>query len=147
MSQQTAARPYVLDENVGFLLRQAGQRHLAIFAEHMPEQLTATQFAALSKIREIGPCSQNRLGRLTAMDAATIKGVVDRLTLRGLTQSNPDPDDGRMHLITLTPAGRALTDQVIPVAIEITERTLAPLTAAEQETLLNLLRRLTSAYS
>jgi DNA-binding MarR family transcriptional regulator len=147
MSQEAAARPYVLDENIGFLLRQAGQRHLAIFAEHMPEQLTATQFAALSKIREIGPCSQNRLGRLTAMDAATIKGVVDRLTLRGLTQSNPDPEDGRMHLISLTPAGRALTDQVIPVAVAITEHTLAPLTPVEQETLLTLLRRLTTAYS
>ncbi len=144
MSQEMAALPYVLEENVGFLLRQAGQRHLAIFAEHMPEQLTATQFAALSKIREIGACSQNRLGRLTAMDAATIKGVVDRLTLRGLTRSNPDPEDGRMHLISLTPAGRDLADRVVPVAVEITARTLAPLNDAEQAVLLDLLRRLTN---
>ncbi len=145
MSQEMTARPYVLEENVGFLLRQAGQRHLAIFAEHMPEQLTATQFAALAKIREMGACSQNRLGRLTAMDAATIKGVVDRLSLRGLTQSNPDPEDGRMHLISLTPAGRALTDQVIPAAMDITARTLARLTPSEQATLLDLLRRLTAS--
>jgi DNA-binding MarR family transcriptional regulator len=141
MSQEMTAPPYVLEENVGFLLRQAGQRHLAIFADHMPEQLTATQFAALSKIREIGACSQNRLGRLTAMDAATIKGVVDRLSLRGLTRSNPDPEDGRMHLISLTPAGRELADRVVPAAVEITARTLAPLTAAEQLVLLDLLRR------
>ena len=145
MSQELTALPYVLEENIGFLLRQAGQRHLAIFAEHMPEQLTATQFAALSKIREIGPCSQNRLGRLTAMDAATIKGVVDRLTARGLTQSKPDPEDGRMHLISLTAAGRDLADTVVPVALTITERTLAPLTPSEQKTLLGLLRRLTGA--
>ena len=144
MSQEMTALTYVLEENVGFLLRQAGQRHLAIFAEHMPEQLTATQFAALSKIREIGSCSQNRLGRLTAMDAATIKGVVDRLTLRGLTQSNPDPEDGRMHLISLTAAGQDLADRVIPVALEITARTLAPLSDAEQVLLLDLLRRLTN---
>jgi MarR family transcriptional regulator, lower aerobic nicotinate degradation pathway regulator len=145
MSQDVAALPYVLEDNVGFLLRQAGQRHLAIFAEHMPEQLTATQFATLSKIREIGPCSQNRLGRLTAMDAATIKGVVDRLTLRGLTRSKPDPEDGRMHLISLTPAGRRLADRVIPAAVEITARTLAPLDEAEQTVLIGLLRRLTNA--
>lgn len=145
MSQEIADHPYVLEENVGFLLRQAGQRHLSIFAEHMPEQLTATQFAALAKIRELGACSQNRLGRLTAMDAATIKGVIDRLSLRGLTQSKPDPDDGRMHLVSLTPAGRRLTDSVVPAATEITTRTLAPLDAAEQATLLSLLRRLTNA--
>ncbi len=145
MSEDIAVIPYVLEDNVGFVLRQAGQRHLAIFAEHMPEQLTATQFAALSKLREIGPCSQNRLGRLTAMDAATIKGVVDRLTLRGLTRSKADPEDGRMHLISLTQAGRSLADRVIPAAIEITERTLAPLDRAERAVLLELLRRLTNA--
>lgn len=145
MSEEIVDHPYVLEENVGFLLRQAGQRHLSIFAEHMPEQLTATQFAALAKIRELGACSQNRLGRLTAMDAATIKGVIDRLSLRGLTRSKPDPDDGRMHLVSLTPAGRRLTDSVVPAATEITARTLAPLDAAEQAMLLDLLRRLTNA--
>ena len=144
MSQDLAA-PYVLEANIGFLLRQAGQRHLAIFAEHMPEHLTATQFAALAKIHEIGPCSQNRLGRLTAMDAATIKGVIDRLTLRALTRSEPDPDDGRMHLISLTATGRSLAERAIPAAIDITARTLAPLAPADQAALLTLLRRLTAA--
>lgn len=136
---------YVLDENVGFLLRQAGQRHLSIFAEHMPENLTATQFAAIAKIREIGPCSQNRLGRLTAMDAATIKGVVDRLTLRGLTLAQPDPDDGRMLLISLTTTGQELAGRAVASAAAITRLTLATLNPAEQATLLTLLRKLTAA--
>jgi DNA-binding MarR family transcriptional regulator len=144
VSEGIAALPYILEDHVGFLLRQAGQRHLAIFAEHMPEQLTATQFAALAKIREIGPCSQNRLGRLTAMDAATIKGVVDRLSLRGLTRADPDPEDGRMLLISLTEAGRTLADRLIPAAIDITERTLAPLDHRERTVLTGLLRRLAS---
>src|ERR1700722_10722267 len=77
--------PYVLDEQVGFALRQAQQRHTTIFAAKMIEDLTPTQWAALAKLREVGDCSQNHLGRLTAMDAATIKGVVDRLTARGFT--------------------------------------------------------------
>ena len=69
---------YMLDEQVGFLLRRVSQRHLGIFAERIPD-LTATQFAALAKLCEVGPVSQNELGRRTAMDAATIKGVIDRL--------------------------------------------------------------------
>jgi DNA-binding MarR family transcriptional regulator len=77
------------------------------------------------------------------MDAATIKGVVDRLKLRGLMRAKPDPEDGRMRLISLTPAGRRLADRVIPAATEITRRTLAPLGDAEQAVLLDLLRRLT----
>jgi len=70
---------YVLDEQVGFLLRVAMQRHTSIFTSRMIEALTQTQFAALSKLHEVGPCSQNHLGRLIYLDAATIKGVVDRL--------------------------------------------------------------------
>ncbi|MGY4409921.1 DNA-binding MarR family transcriptional regulator [Bradyrhizobium sp. LB7.1] len=77
------AKPsYVLDEQVGFILRQVWQRHSAIFSREIGTNITPTQWAALSKLVETGPCSQNQLGRLTAMDVATIKGVIDRLTRR-----------------------------------------------------------------
>ena len=90
------ARPaYNLDEQVGFILRQVWQRHAAIFAREIGINLTPTQWAALAKLAETGPCSQNLLGRLTAMDVATIKGVIDRLTARGLTETSPDLEDGR----------------------------------------------------
>lgn len=134
--------PYVLEENVGFLLRQVTQRHLAIFSAAMPDQLTPTQFSALNKLRECGPCSQNRLGRLTAMDAATIKGVVDRLTRRGLTRTQPDPQDARLLVVSLTRSGEALAERSIEAARRITAETLAPLRPDEQATLLDLLRKL-----
>src|SRR5882757_7907186 len=85
------SRPaYVLEEQVGFILRQVWQRHAAIFAREIGINLTPTQWAALAKLTETGPCSQNQLGRLTAMDVATIKGVIDRLTARGLTETSAD---------------------------------------------------------
>jgi len=70
-----------------FLLRVAMQRHTSIFMSRMIEALTQTQFAALSKLYEVGPCSQNHLGRLIYLDAATIKGVVDRLVTRGFVSA------------------------------------------------------------
>jgi len=61
------SRPsYILDEQIGFILRQVWQRHAAIFAEQIGANLTPTQWAALAKLTETGPCSQNQLGRLTA---------------------------------------------------------------------------------
>src|SRR5215470_19298033 len=92
---KAAKLPYVLDEQVGFILRQVWQRHSSIFARDIGTNLTPTQWAALSKLAETGPCSQNQLGRFTAMDVATIKGVIDRLSARGLTETNSDPEDGR----------------------------------------------------
>ena len=134
--------PYVLDEQVGFVLRQAQQRHTTIFATEMIEDLTPTQWAALAKLREVGDCSQNHLGRLTAMDAATIKGVIDRLTARGFTTIRPDPHDGRRILVALTPTGLDLYDRAAPIAALITNETLRPLDADERSTLVALLRRL-----
>ena len=133
---------YVLDEQVGFLLRVAVQRHTAIFMARMVEGLTQTQFAALAKLHEVGPCSQNHLGRLIYLDAATIKGVVDRLVARGFVTAVSDPKDRRRRAVTLTERGRQATEAAELVAAEITAATLEPLSAEEQRLVTKLLRKL-----
>jgi len=141
-SVKPAKPPYVLDEQVGFILRQVWQRHSSIFSRDIGTNLTPTQWAALSKLAETGPCSQNQLGRLTAMDVATIKGVIDRLTARGLTETSQDPEDGRRLLVSLTRAGQQLAEKLAPNALAITRETLAPLDAKEREMLMALLNKL-----
>lgn len=133
---------YVLDDQVGFLTRVAMQRHTSIFTSRMVEGLTQTQFAALAKLYEVGPCSQNHLGRLIYLDAATIKGVVDRLHARGFLTALNDPKDRRRRAVTLTDRGRQVTEAAMKVAAEITAATLTPLTLEEQRVLAKLLRKL-----
>ena len=132
---------YRLDDAVGFLLRRANQRHLSVFGTLLPE-LTTTQLAAMARLAELGPMSQNQLGRLTAMDAATIKGVVGRLVTRRLVTTVPSEEDRRRLVVDLTPEGRALFAELGARGGEATERTLAPLSAGERERFLALLRRL-----
>lgn len=134
--------PYVLDEQIGFILRQVSQRHTVIFSRDIGADLTPTQWAALAKLAETGPCSQNQLGRLTAMDAATIKGVIDRLTARGLTETSADPEDGRRLRVSLTRAGQQLAEKVAANAMAISRETLAPLDSRERELLVALLSKL-----
>src|ERR1700720_371937 len=137
------ARPaYILEEQIGFILRQVWQRHASIFAREIGSNLTSAQWAGLTKLTETGPCSQNQLGRLTAMDVATIKGVIDRLTARGLTETSADPEDGRRLLVSLTRAGAQMAEKAAPNALAISRETLAPLDARERETLVALLSRL-----
>src|SRR6201994_2724937 len=133
---------YILDEQIGFILRQVWQRHAAIFAREIGINLTPTQWAALAKLTETGRCSQNQLGRLTAMDVATIKGVIDRLTARGLPETSADPEDGRRLLVSLTRAGQQLAEKVAPNALAITRETLAPLEPREREMLVAMLEKL-----
>lgn len=141
-STKTSRPSYVLEEQIGFILRQVWQRHATIFAREIGINLTPTQWAALAKLTETGPCSQNHLGRLTAMDVATIKGVIDRLTARGLTETSSDPQDGRRLLVSLTRAGQAMADKAAPNALAITRETLAPLDPKERETFVALLSKL-----
>lgn len=140
--EATEASRYVVDEQVGFLMRIAVQRHTSIFAGRMVEALTQTQFAALAKLYEVGPCSQNHLGRLIYLDAATIKGVVDRLGVRGFVSALADPKDRRRRAVALTDRGRAVTEEAMKVAGDITAATLAPLTAEEQRIIARLLKKL-----
>lgn len=134
---------YVLDRQVGFLMRRAQQRHIAIFQQMIGAGgPTPTQFAALSKLAASKEVSQNQLGRLTAMDPATIKGVITRLAERGLVERLPDPGDQRRILIRLSEAGRALMPELFARATEITAATLQPLSDKEAQQLQLLLAKL-----
>lgn len=135
------AADYHLQEQVGFILRQANQRHLSIFAARIGE-LTPPQFAALAKLHEAGETSQNQLGSLIAMDAATVKGVIDRLNARGLVHLSKHDADKRRLMVGLTEAGREAIERLFPLAHATTEETLAPLSAKERATLLKLLARI-----
>lgn len=137
----TAATDYRLDDQVGFLMRQANQRHIGIFSKRLPE-LTPMQFAALAKLAELGSVSQNELGRQTAMDAATMKGVIERLAKKNLAATRPDPDDQRRLIVELTARGRTVYRAAAVEGLAITAETLEPLTAAETRAFLTLLRKL-----
>jgi DNA-binding MarR family transcriptional regulator len=133
---------YVLDEQIGFQMRVAMQRITSIFTARMREQLTPAQFCALAKLHEVGPCSQNHLGRLIYLDAATIKGVVDRLAGRGLVTALGDLTDRRRRAVELTERGREVAQMAILAAAEITAATLSPLSAEEKRTLSRLMKKL-----
>ena len=137
-----APAAYLLDEQVGYILRRASQRHAQIFQNGAPEGLTPTQFAALVRLAQVGPTSQNQLGRLTAMDVATIKGVVARLAAKGLVELAPDETDRRRTVISLTSAGTDMLIGLHDAGRAISEETLSPLSVEERETFLRLLQRL-----
>ncbi|MEM6887097.1 MAG: MarR family transcriptional regulator [Pseudomonadota bacterium] len=135
------SEPYELSGQVGYNLRRANQRHVAIFAKHV-DGLTPTQFAALARLAECGALSQNKLGRLTAMDSATIKGVVERLRAKGLVASRTDQSDQRLRLVHLTEDGHEAFRIARAQALAARAETVAPLTQSETGMLEALLAKL-----
>ncbi len=134
---------YRLEDQVGYWLRRAYQRHMAIFAVVMSDlDLTSVQFAALVKLRDMKAVTQTELGRLIGIDRATISGVVSRLQKRGVLQFRLDPLDRRSRIIALTATGEALLAQALQRTEQVGDDTLAPIGEAERAALREMLRKL-----
>ena len=133
---------YILDEQIGYVLRLVSQRHATIFQLHAEYDLTPTQFSTLIRLSEVGSCSQNHLGRLISVDVATIKGVIDRLNKKGLIEMKADPSDGRRIQISLTAEIREKVATLYNMGKKITEETLRPLSPPERKRLQALLKKI-----
>jgi MarR family transcriptional regulator, lower aerobic nicotinate degradation pathway regulator len=141
-SKARSDHTYRLDDQIGFILRLAFQFHTAIFTARMIDDLTPTQFAALTKVHEMGECSQSDLVRLIGLDSATINGVIGRMIAREYLTVTEDPNDRRRQFVSLTRQGRAVVEQAQIISSEISEETLSSLSATEQSRLIQLLRKM-----
>lgn len=134
---------FILDEQVGHLIRRAHQRASATFMSVLAErQFTPTQYFAMARLRERGQVSQNLLGRLSAMDPATIQGVTRRLYDRGLIERLPDSTDRRRMVLRLTPEGEKVVDSLLDGINRVSQQFLAPLAPEEQNHLRGYLMRI-----
>lgn len=137
------SKTYQIENQVGFLLRRVHRRATAIFQNlFSTDELTPLQFTSLIKIRDERKVSQNLLGRLSHADPATIMGVVSRLEERKLVKKGTDPFDKRKSILVVTTKGLKLLESLEPVALQVSEQTLAPLSSSEQKIFLRLLTRL-----
>lgn len=133
---------YLVEEQIGFLLRLAFQYHTAIFMSHMVADLTQTQYATLSRIHRCLECSQADLVGGLELDSATINGVVSRMRARGLLAIAADPSDRRRQFLSLTAKGKKVMEQAESVGREVSEKTLELLTPTEQARLIQLLHKM-----
>jgi DNA-binding MarR family transcriptional regulator len=132
-----------LDEHIGVALRRAYQHAVANLTVRIaPFGLSPMQFSVLVRLRDIGPFTQNSLGRSIYMQPANIRELVGRLEARGLVRRDPDPADRRAVVVSITPAGLELLDAARAEADAANTGTLEALEPAEREQLFALLRRL-----
>jgi MarR family transcriptional regulator, organic hydroperoxide resistance regulator len=109
------------------------------FAELTEEfDLSGSQLHALYLLGQ--PRSMGDLAQRLVCDASNVTGLVDRLETRGLIERKPGPDDRRVRMLVLTPAGEELRTRALAKFTEAPAG-IAALTLAEQRTLRGLLRK------
>lgn len=80
-----------------------------------PFDLTNGQFSLLMSLNRPGPATMSDVAGLLAMDRTTLTAKLKPLERRGLLKVDVDGGDRRGRLLTLTPAGRRLLAQALPV--------------------------------
>ncbi|WP_243371992.1 MarR family transcriptional regulator [Geotalea sp. SG265] len=134
-----------MEKNVGFLLAKAYQRASAIFKEEFEGyELTPQQFGLLGFLWQEDGLSQAELSARSQIDRTTIGGLIGRLEKEGLVKRLVHPHDRRAYQVCLTELGKAMEDQLAPLALKTLARFTAPLTDREVETLRHLLNKLRS---
>ena len=124
------------------LARELEQRLEVVYREH---GLEPGWHDVLATLRRSGPPYRLRPSEFTGALMLTSSGTtkrLDRLEQAGLITRAPDPDDRRGTQIALTPAGRQLIDAVTAAHLDNERELLSSLTAAEQQQLADLLRKL-----
>lgn len=133
---------YDFSQQVGHLLRKVYQRHSAIFQQHSGDTgLTSIQFVVLCAVVDAGPSSLSEIVQATAVDYATLRGVIKRLKTHHAIELSSDASDHRKVIVNATWHGHELVSKMIPNAMRITDLTLENLNPAERIALVYLLEK------
>lgn len=138
------ARDEMLDlyQHPGHLLRRAQQISVSIFYDEMGSELTPVQYAMLSRLATHPGIDQVSLAGLAAIDTSTGATVCARLEEKGLLERRVLPHNRRQRALSITAAGQALLDGLVPGAQRLRERLLDPLSEQEQQVFMTLLAKL-----
>ena len=130
------------------LLRRAHFAAEELFAEEFSdESLTPRQKAALVTVYQNPGLNQNALSELLFMDRNTVADMVRRLVASGLLSRRPSLDDQRAYELSLSKAGAALLNRVMPRDAVVERRVLERLPEEYRALFLKCLRLLAEPAS
>jgi DNA-binding MarR family transcriptional regulator len=124
------------------LLRDLIAAELPILSTH---DLSMWGYVVLNALDRSPVRTQTALAEAIGADKTRIITTLDELQQRGYIERRPDPDDRRVRLLEITPAGRAVKNAVQSDIQRGEERWLAELSAEERKVFLRVLERLTRA--
>jgi MarR family transcriptional regulator, organic hydroperoxide resistance regulator len=109
------------------------------------DRLSWTSFTGMWVLWVWGEMESRAFAQAVGISRPTATGVVTTLEARGFVRRRKDPSDGRMVLVSLTPAGRRKIEQLFPRFNAEEVAVTSHLDAAQQDALANLLRSMSRA--
>jgi MarR family 2-MHQ and catechol resistance regulon transcriptional repressor len=124
------------------LLRATGSVKARIDAHQTVGDLSDSQFGALEMLFHLGPLQQKAIGQKLLVSKSNVVAVIDKLEAQGLVERQRSTEDRRCIFVHLTDKGRDLIQELFPDHAAAIVEEMSCLTAAEQEELGRLCRKL-----
>ena len=146
LEQWTAERPDLDSSPIGVVGRVSRLSRLVDrrLAENFARfGLENWMYDVLATLRRSGPpyeLTAGMLVRRTMVTTGAITNRIDRLAERGLVERGADAADRRKVIVSLTPAGLALVDEVAEAHMAVEHEILADLSPRQRAALADLLR-------
>ena len=129
--------------SLGFLLPRVAHSLDRDFEQMLAGfEIRSTHLGVLSTLRAYEPLSQRQVANYLGLERQTMVNIVDDLERRKLVQRGNSPTDRRVQLLQLTAEGRIFQERVDQAAEQHEQQVFGVLSAAEQETLAELLLKL-----
>ncbi len=142
--------PFLLDAALGFVVARTSHAMRGSFRETVSNaghDITPEEWGLLSRLWEQDGQRPAELAESTLRDRSTVTRLLDRMVEKGLARREVDPEDRRGMQTWLTPAGRALRDELVPVTEELLRRTTDGISERDLRVTVRTLRRLQSNLS
>lgn len=96
------------------------------------ENITIPEWRVLAVISQVESLAARDVVQRTPMDKMTVSRAVASLESKGLVAREPDQQDRRVNMLSLSATGRALFEKIEALALEFEDDLLAALTPAER---------------
>ncbi len=134
---------YAIEKSTGFIIYRTALAMRGALKRTLQERgfdITPEQYGILLLLREKEGLSQKEIGDVLFKDKPNISRMLDvlerkRLILRQST-------DRRKYAVSLTEEGKRLAEEILPVKLQLQEKTMNGLLAREIETLESLLNKI-----
>ena len=134
----------MLDAFIPYRLSVLTNRVSSAIARHYADRfgLTIPEWRVMAVLGDTPGLSAREVAARTAMDKVQVSRAVASLAAARRVERTQDETDGRVTHLSLTRAGRAVYDEIVPLALHLEETLLAALTVEERKAFDRLLSKL-----
>jgi len=130
-SPWTRVETAMIDTSRG--VRQAFDRRFSALG------LNLSQALLVAVVTDFGPHTQTQIAEVLSLGRAATGSCIDHLEERGLVRRDPDPEDRRVWVVSATPEGEKMAEEIRTIDQVLQAELRRGITRAERQQLANLL--------